>query len=340
MAEETLPSCQHCGKTDDMVGKVPCVQCGTPVTAQYSMTRSGQKSDKKFCSRKCYDAFRTDIQEARAKECPRCQKRFIPRMPSKRYCSEECWLADKKAKPKNCVNCGCWFTPVKPMKRADGIRWTSHNGGKTCSAKCHLNWYSNNEDRKIKISKAFTGDKHPNWLGGATWRSSSSYRGPNWDKIAEKARKRDEYRCQHCSMAQPEHFEKFASDLNVHHIEPFHNFKNSKEANHLSNLITLCRPCHSRAEAMVSAVQMTLPLADNRHGIRPGHRKGEGCHSARLNRDDVLAIRKRAADQEPLTLMAQEYGVTVTTISNVVRGRTWKHLPITPTSRPQLSETC
>ncbi len=131
-------------------------------------------------------------------------------------------------------------------------------------------------------------------------------------------------------MGQDEHVSRYGISLNVHHIEPFHNFKNSREANKLSNLITLCRPCHSKAEALVPSVQMTLPLADNKHGLRLGHRKGEGCHSAKLGRDDVILIRKRAANGDGLQSMAAEYEVAVNTIRAIVHGKTWKHLPLDP----------
>lgn len=84
-------------------------------------------------------------------------------------------------------------------------------------------------------------------------------RGPSWPAQRERARKRDGYRCRVCGASErPGH------QHDVHHIIPFREFKwipgeneNHVQANHLSNLITLCPSCHRRAEQQI-AVQSTL----------------------------------------------------------------------------------
>ena len=75
-------------------------------------------------------------------------------------------------------------------------------------------------------------------------------RGPNWPAMRRLARERDGYRCRHCGAPEredPEH--------DVHHLRPFREFgyvpgANDRylAANDLSNLITLCRGCHWRAD--------------------------------------------------------------------------------------------
>ncbi len=56
-----------------------------------------------------------------------------------------------------------------------------------------------------------------------------------------KARARDNSTCQHCG----------AAGVDVHRIRPFRLFTCYVEANDLANLITLCKPCHRRADALV-----------------------------------------------------------------------------------------
>jgi len=39
----------------------------------------------------------------------------------------------------------------------------------------------------------------------------------------------------------------------VHHVRPYRLFDDYREANDLTNLLLLCRPCHRRADAAVQA---------------------------------------------------------------------------------------
>ena len=75
-------------------------------------------------------------------------------------------------------------------------------------------------------------------------------RGPNWQEMRRLARERDGFRCRFCGAPEREDREH-----DVHHLRPFREFgyepgKNEAylEANQLSNLITLCRRCHWRAD--------------------------------------------------------------------------------------------
>jgi len=49
---------------------------------------------------------------------------------------------------------------------------------------------------------------------------------------------------------------------NVHHIEPFHNFRSIRQANRSANLKSLCRSCHGEAEGEVEAKQLLLGCPD------------------------------------------------------------------------------
>lgn len=55
-----------------------------------------------------------------------------------------------------------------------------------------------------------------------------------------------------------------------------------------------------------------------------GNTKGEGNVNAKLNWDKVHDIRKRYAEGESLTEMAEEYGVAVGTLEFVVKNKSWK----------------
>lgn len=53
---------------------------------------------------------------------------------------------------------------------------------------------------------------------------------------------------------------------------------------------------------------------------------GTAHHSAKLNPTLVRAIRQLAEDGVPLTHIAEQFGVSVATISHVVSRKTWKHV--------------
>lgn len=311
-----------------------CLRCGKEVLSRKSPARNrdGSVCDKIFCSRECYDLHRISVRESRAKQCETCGASFIPAGgTSPRFCSWGCRLEAKRGKPIHCLMCNGLFTPVKKIMRGDRVAWISYNpkdGRATCSHECHIQWIKTNPDRKRKISEAFTGELHPNWKGGRSWASNTSYRGSEWEKIAERARRRDGHACQKCGLNRAESEIKFGRELDVHHIVPFHNWPNAKKANRLSNLITLCKSCHRAEEAKCAEVQFTLLLADNNSGQRRGHAWGEKHPSAKLTKIQATRIRERAGKGEFLSDLSKEYGITIGAISALVSGKTWKKLSI------------
>jgi len=93
--------------------------------------------------------------------------------------------------------------------------------------------------------------------------------GQNWEEQRDTARARDDYRCRQCGKPEtaehPERSREAAQSKggaggrqhDVHHLIPFRSFgyipgvnENYRLANELDNLITLCRACHRRAEAV------------------------------------------------------------------------------------------
>jgi DEAD/DEAH box helicase domain-containing protein len=77
------------------------------------------------------------------------------------------------------------------------------------------------------------------------WSNDPNDYGPDWGAQRDAARARDEYRCQVCSVPESN------SQHDVHHRIPFRTFESYREANQLSNLVTLCSRCHHRAEVSV-----------------------------------------------------------------------------------------
>ena len=77
------------------------------------------------------------------------------------------------------------------------------------------------------------------------WGSDANNYGPNWGKISLAVRRRDQFLCQVCGA------EEKGKTHHVHHKTPLRCFHNIDEANHPSNLITLCPACHRKAEGVV-----------------------------------------------------------------------------------------
>ncbi len=81
--------------------------------------------------------------------------------------------------------------------------------------------------------------------GQGAWTLAPRDYGPNWSAQREQARGRDGYRCQHCGVPEGRRTH------HVHHRTPFRTFASYRDANQLSNLVTLCARCHRRVELVV-----------------------------------------------------------------------------------------
>lgn len=303
--------------------RAPCAQCGTLVERNPSQKRNGERSDAVYCNRACYDAARTEIRKSREASCACCGSAFVQDRGSQ-FCSDACRRAAKKASPKNCINCDCWFTPVK--KHTNG-KIISHNSGKTCSLACQIAWISNNEDRKAKIGAAFKGAFHPNWQGGKSQLNNTSNRGPNWAQQRRAALKRDRYACVDCSMTEEQCQQVFGRSLDVDHVVPFHNFRSYRQANALSNLECRCASCHRIAEAKRDMVQMVLPMQDSAKRSHKGRCRGERINTAKLTEYDVRRIRRRFAEGESRQRVHADYPqVGIASIHNIATNKTWRHI--------------
>lgn len=100
-----------------------------------------------------------------------------------------------------------------------------------CDSACRNSW----------LREEHTGENHVEWNGGKV-----GYYGPNWEEKRKQCLERDGHRCQSCGK----HNDDATIALNIHHIEPFKNFEDRKEANKIDNLISLCLSCHGKWEGM------------------------------------------------------------------------------------------
>lgn len=91
------------------------------------------------------------------------------------------------------------------------------------------------------------------------WSNDPNAYGPDWSRTRARIRRRDGFVCRLCGAPEAE------LPHHVHHKEPFRMFASAQEANRPENLVTLCPPCHQRAER---AVRVRSGLAATAHLIR------------------------------------------------------------------------
>ena len=84
------------------------------------------------------------------------------------------------------------------------------------------------------------GPDHPQYKGN----THAVYYGADWRRQSAAARLRDGHKCQECGVTRAD----YKREFDVHHIVRCLDFASSAEANQLTNLITLCRTCHRRAD--------------------------------------------------------------------------------------------
>ncbi len=205
------------------------------------------------------------------KSCAVCGQSFLAYRESSIYCSKKCQSVacnkqDRRMVDATCDHCGCSFQ--KPW--ADLRHMQKHNKPVVCGGKClsllrgakvefacdhcgrmalrfkdEFDKYQFHFCSKQCESESYlhrkTGEAHYRFKDGST---SLSY-GQGWTLARRRARKRDNFTCQSCGVTEKE----TGKALDVHHIIPFRDFDDYREANKLSNLISFCSSCHHRIEA-------------------------------------------------------------------------------------------
>ena len=190
------------------------------------------KKDRKYCCRECYlkaprgEAWNkgtVGVSTGRPKTgveiiCKHCGKKFYePHCYNyAQFCSMSCYHLHRwggsRVEARLCVICGAPFNAKKSMTN------------KTCSGNC----------AEISRRRNMSGEKSHLWRGGKTAPYHSE-----WRERRREARERDGNKCTICGSEDR---------LQVHHVIPYRYSK----SHDLSNLVTLCRSCHSRAEILVN----------------------------------------------------------------------------------------
>ena len=190
--------------------RAACVVCG-------KSTVSGRIPGK-TCSAACGYLLRKSKLRS-AKKCDHCGAEYWPGGRNGiRFCSRKCHFASKSARPallhKTCEVCGAGFRRTRAA--------VARTNRSFCSNAC------SHQFNRGANSPMFRGDKDPN-------------RGAEWNRLAASIRARDGYSCRRCGVCETGNGQK----LSVDHIRPWRSFDDKAQANHPTNLVSLCRPCHS-----------------------------------------------------------------------------------------------
>lgn len=170
--------------------------------------------ERRFCSKRC-----AQLKDKKTVTCEYCHKTFnCHTRLNRRYCSKECFYEARKE---------------------------AHRKTFTCQ-------YCNREFIKVIYPSKVKNEKYlycsPNCRNKARGFSDSHFRsyGDGWKSQWHKARQRDNNRCQVCGL---EHNWALRQIVDVHHIIPIRQFNGDyAKANHLDNLVSLCRKCHRALE--------------------------------------------------------------------------------------------
>jgi hypothetical protein len=218
-----LASCDYCGQ----LYQENCENLNTPNNTYCSDS----------CRKEAFSLKKPHNKSHEVRKCDRCGVKYEVREKSdKRFCNRECYHSYNKetgrlkgeSNPQykepvelECEECSeTYFVP--PV----------HSGSRFCSTECH------NEHKR-----SITGPEHPLYKGGYDYyvaiRSGLSSVG--WETHRQRHNK-DE--CEICGAETSPH----GNDLSLHHIVPVL----SGGTNGAYNFMTLCEPCHSKAESYCS----------------------------------------------------------------------------------------
>lgn len=223
-----------------MIQPKQCQQCGK------LFTPSDKKPNQKFCCRECW---RQSLVTRVDKVCPRCGQTFsvqIGQANRRKYCSSECRKDQVK---KNCTYCGTEFS----------IKASHADRRECCSRYCAMKLRAirgtapmTGKHRKLstrqKVSEGLKRYYAKNPQGHWNFKGVgyNEYRGNwgEWQKTKRQIRKRDNFTCQACGLHERDSDKRHS----VHHVIPFREFTDWREANHPSNLVALCQSCHMKVE--------------------------------------------------------------------------------------------
>ena len=218
-----------------------CERCSEPFRSDY---------EKKYCSERCRTravsykgSSNPNFRNAKERSACRICNTTFEYYPSSKdgiYCPECVRSENWQEHPTLCGSEHPGWNGGKRTVTCDVCdetveRYPSNVGDVvTCSESCRGRW----------LSTAFSGVNHPNWAGGG----NESY-GTGWNEVRTTALERDGYACVHCGVSK----EALGRNPDVHHLVPVRAFDESPDheltdAHSLDNVVSLCIPCHRKAE--------------------------------------------------------------------------------------------
>lgn len=224
-------------------GETICPRCGQAFEHYLSQPRT-------YCSLSCSTkALNAKLRPPNLVDlvCEQCGQPFQanPTQTRGRFCSRKCWGAWSSLhvvgeahhlKGRKVGRQPHWGAPIEktcPVCQAVFRVRPSHAARRVCCSLHCLGVY-------FAESGRFTGANNPRWVGGY-----EPYYGPSWPAAQRATRARDQV-CQRCGASPQD----LGRALDVHHLRPFRFFGRDQhaEANALTNLVSLCKPCHAALE--------------------------------------------------------------------------------------------
>ncbi|MBA3678594.1 HNH endonuclease [Candidatus Saccharibacteria bacterium] len=100
-------------------------------------------------------------------------------------------------------------------------------------------------------------------------------------------------------------------------ISTYADIPDGYHVNHINGIVTDCRLVN---------LESCTPTENNER--RLFLRRGESVNTAKLSERQVMEIRKRKQTGERSLDLAEEYGINKSSVNKIVRGYSWKHLPV------------
>lgn len=252
--------CRRCGLPFVAVGfgRVVCPACSK--CKQCGGEIEGQKSQKIFCSRKCWHANLMALGGYK-RVCITCRKEFRAPATTRLICPS-CHLCQECNEPIHNQSQDRFCSPSCVGK------WRSKHDARVLEALKKARTIAHGKEIRAKAGQSMRGkarphtrgDKHPQWRGGVTpLRQIERYRTENaeWRR---QVFERDDYACQKCGVR--------GGTLHAHHIKPWALYQELRYD--VGNGQTLCVPCHrietNIEQAAIRAEMKLRGIPTNQHG--------------------------------------------------------------------------
>lgn len=232
---------QACFGASRVLPALTCERCGRP--------RNRKHGNRRFCSRSCA----AEAVRGPQNRCSICAVDIGPRASA---CNVHRHTAKRSQRERKCRQCGSGFIPFdSQLRRSAGVYCSRdcYNAARaprlafiTVSCRLCSKEFRRTQAAVKRVKNAFcskrcaevwnSGERNASYRGGERHR-----RGPGWTRNRQLARERDKV-CRLCGKTPEEN----RQALSVDHIVPWRTFEDEVAANDLSNLVSLCRPCHAK----------------------------------------------------------------------------------------------